>query len=76
LADGASQLTFVMDDEVVGTFTHGWAGDVPNGTQDYEYNAVVYANESIPLGLHSFTLQVGQVNGSSSLVLFDHLTYS
>jgi len=69
--DSASDLTFFLDGVQVGTYL-----GAPDGSPTFDYNVLVYANESLHPGMHSFTLQNGVVNGSKSLVLFDYLTYS
>ncbi|KAF8987749.1 hypothetical protein BDQ17DRAFT_1199528, partial [Cyathus striatus] len=72
--DGYSNMTFYIDNELVGQFER-----VPPGTQGaYLYNVSVYSNTSLPAGEHTFMLQNGQFGngGNKSLTLFDYLVYS
>lgn len=66
-------MTFMVDDEVVGTFT------LPPTTGDqlsYEYNVPVYVNDTIPAGMHTFTIQNGHQGGEQSLVMLDYIMYT
>ena len=71
---GATTFTsvdFVLDGTPVSSFTHQ-----PSTSTDYEYNQAVFANDSIPYGLHTMT--VAPVNNSVNnvLILFDYLIYT
>lgn len=67
-----SSMGFVLDGQVVGNFNY----QANLNTTGYNYNVPVYANSSIPDGIHSFVLQNGPMNGPSSIVLFDYYVYS
>ncbi|KAF8987741.1 hypothetical protein BDQ17DRAFT_1258237 [Cyathus striatus] len=72
--DGYSNMTFYIDNEIVGQFEKE-----PSGTQGaYVYNISVYSNTSLSAGEHNFTLQNGPFGngGNKSLTLFDYLVYS
>lgn len=68
----ASVLTFLIDGDEVGSFTHR-----PTGGDDYTFNVLLYENKSIPDGHHVFSLQNGPIVDETgrSLVLFDYLIY-
>ncbi|KAG7448337.1 uncharacterized protein BT62DRAFT_1074813 [Guyanagaster necrorhizus] len=69
--DGDSDMSFYIDDNLVGQFTKAAPGNPV-----YDYNVTVYSNTSIPAGQHRFTLQNGHVGGIKSLALFDAFVYS
>jgi len=65
-----TNLTFFIDGSQVGTFAH-----VPDGTNIFQYNSLVYSNTSIPDGSHTFAIRTANgVNDSS--VLFDYVEYT
>lgn len=65
-----TNLTFSLDGEQVGSFSHG-----PDGSGSYVYNALVYTNTSVPNGNHTFVIH--SPRGSvDSLVLFDYVQYT
>lgn len=68
---GNSDMTFFIDNDQVGNFYR----PAP-GTPGYDYNVLVYKNESIPNGEHAFTLRNGRVDGIQSLVLLDRIVYT
>jgi hypothetical protein len=75
---GPSFLTFLLDDQVVGSF-YGGLNDQQQNTapnRTFDYNVLVYSNRSLIHGTHSFMLKNGFPNGPLSLVLLDYLTYS
>jgi hypothetical protein len=75
LAFGTPDLMFFVDGELVGT--HRGVGERLFARQNqYDYNVLVYSNQSLSAGMHSLTMQNGVPNGNQSLVLFDYLTYS
>ncbi|PSS37780.1 hypothetical protein PHLCEN_2v381 [Hermanssonia centrifuga] len=69
-------IFFYIDDHMVGNFKDSPPAN-PDGGIVYDYNVVLYANPSISQpGSHNFTLQNGQIGGSSSLILFDYIIYT
>ncbi|THU80173.1 hypothetical protein K435DRAFT_785537 [Dendrothele bispora CBS 962.96] len=68
---GNSDMSFYIDDVLSGTFVK----QAP-GVQGYDYNVLVYKNESLSPGQHNFRLQNGHVNGTKSLVLLDKIVYT
>ena len=62
---------FLRSHSICGNFSH-----TPDGTGLYTYNALLYANNSVTYGDHSFTVQNGRAGGSPSLILFDYLMYT
>lgn len=68
---GNSDMTFFIDNDQVGDFFQ-----MAPGTPGYDYNVLVYKNESIPNGEHTFTLRNGRVDGIRSLVLLDRIVYT
>lgn len=70
--DANMELTFMLDDEVVGVF------DLfpPDGADAFSYDVPVYSNASVPAGMHNLTLVNGQSGGIQSLVLLDYIIYS
>ncbi|KAJ3556387.1 hypothetical protein NM688_g2052 [Phlebia brevispora] len=69
----AEDLYFFVDDQAVGHFTYT-PPDPGNNT--YSYNVLLYANNTIPPGVHNFKMQNGLPNGTVSLVLLDYAIYS
>lgn len=65
-----TNLTFQLDDAQVGTFLH-----VPTNSTDYQYNALFYANDTIPNGDHMIIIQTNGDNGFF-LTLFDYIIYT
>ena len=63
-----TSVNFLLDGGQGNSFTHE-----PSSSTDYQYNQPVYANNSIPYGLH--TMQVAYAT-NSVLVLFDYLIYT
>jgi hypothetical protein len=70
--NGFSEMYFLIDGQVAGTFSH----TPSNGAPQFIYNVPVFVANSLSPGLHSLTIQNGQVGGPKSLVLFDYLVYS
>ncbi|KAK0455907.1 hypothetical protein EV421DRAFT_1728731 [Armillaria borealis] len=68
---GNSDMTFYIDNDLVGEFYHTAPGE-----PGYEYNFTVYSNNSIPDGLHTFKLQNGHIDGIKALVILDAIIYS
>lgn len=66
-------MTFFIDDQEVGTYVQ-----MATRVANYTSNALVYGNDSIPYGMHTFVLQNGHPNVQSgeTLVLLDYLIYS
>lgn len=72
--NGHSDMRFFIDGTLVGRFAQDISND---STSTYEYGTTVYANTSIPAGLHTFRLQNGHTNSTTqSRVLLDAITYS
>ncbi|KAJ3556234.1 hypothetical protein NM688_g2137 [Phlebia brevispora] len=69
--NGNVDMLFYIDGQTVGSFTRDTTGQTT-----FEYNVSVYANTSIPPGLHTFTLQNGRTDGETSLALLDYMVYS
>ncbi|OCH86684.1 hypothetical protein OBBRIDRAFT_737541 [Obba rivulosa] len=69
--DGNTDMTFMIDNEIVG----GYA-EAPTGQMSYDYNILVYSNDALVPGFHTFTLINGHVNGNKSLVLLDYAMYT
>ena len=70
--DGAANLSFFIDGQLAGTFDY----IPPGNSNNYTYNAMLWANNSIAPGSHTFSLQNGYSNRSSSLVMLDYIVYS
>jgi hypothetical protein len=64
-------MTFLIDTLPVGTFT---LSSIARNT--FQYNALVFADESLTLGNHTLIIQNGQLGGSKSLVMLDYILYS
>jgi len=71
--DGHSDMTFFIDNEVVGKFVQA---PTTESQPDYQYHVPVYVNHSMPAGIHTFTLQNGRIGGQKSLVLLDSIMYT
>ncbi|KAI0932709.1 hypothetical protein AcW2_001256 [Taiwanofungus camphoratus] len=68
---GSSNMAFMVDNEVVGAFVQE-----PNGADTFDYHYLVYSNESLSSGMHTFALQNGGMGGPYSLALFDYIIYT
>lgn len=68
--DGNSDMVFAIDGQTVGTYKLA-----PTGQTTYDYNVLVYGNSSISSGLHTLTVQNGEVGGAKSLILLDYIVY-
>ncbi|PIL30899.1 hypothetical protein GSI_07068 [Ganoderma sinense ZZ0214-1] len=69
--DGNSDMSFLIDNVVVGTFQQP-----PTGDPSYLYNDPVYVNDSLSPGPHTIAIVNGQVNGNKSLALLDYIVYT
>jgi hypothetical protein len=66
-----SDMTFLIDSIPVGTFNRSsFSSNV------FQYNALVFAHESLPLSNHTLIIQNGQLGGSKSVVMLDYIVYS
>ena len=66
----STSVNFILDGVPASSFTHN-----ATTSTSYEYNQTVFANSSIPNGLH--TMKVEPVNNSVNvLILFDYLIYT
>ena len=66
-----TDMVFVLDGQTMGSLTV-----VTSGSSYFEYNILVFANNSMPYGQHTFTLQTGRIGGARSLVLLDFIMYT
>ncbi|OJT04528.1 hypothetical protein TRAPUB_4798 [Trametes pubescens] len=64
-----TNLSFKLDGELVGSYLHA-----PDTSTDFLYNVSVYSNASLTNGPH--TLEIRPTGPSSSLILFDYITYT
>ncbi|KAI0825218.1 hypothetical protein BC628DRAFT_255421 [Trametes gibbosa] len=69
--DGNSDMSFYIDDELVGRFVQA-----PNGDPTYEYDVPVYVNQTLANGPHTLTVMNGQLGGNKSLILLDYIVYT
>ena len=63
-------LTFAIDGAQVGSFSHN-----PDGSGNFEYHVLVYANDTIADGDHTFVIR-SPIGGENALVLFDYVIYT
>ncbi|KAI0700419.1 hypothetical protein BC835DRAFT_416635 [Cytidiella melzeri] len=68
---GNSEMSFFIDGDLVGSLSQ-----TANGNTNYSFNVLVYSNDSMPAGVHSFTMRNGLVGGLESLLLLDYIIYS
>ncbi|KLO18721.1 hypothetical protein SCHPADRAFT_935981 [Schizopora paradoxa] len=68
--NGNSDMVFFIDGVEDNRFQQG-----PNGNPDYQFNSVVYSNESLTMESHNITIVTGTL-GEQSLVLLDRIIYS
>ncbi|TBU21128.1 hypothetical protein BD311DRAFT_743788, partial [Dichomitus squalens] len=64
-----SNMTFAIDDSVVGSFVH-----MPNNSGVTLYNQLVYSNTELELAPH--TIVISAEGDSHSFILFDYLLYT
>ena len=64
-----TNLTFTLDGDFVGQFTH-----TPDATADVTYRAPVYTNTTLSNSEHSLIMRAGGLN--ASLILFDYIVYT
>jgi hypothetical protein len=64
-------MTFLIDAQVMGSFIRE-----PTGDGSFEYNILVFANDSLPYGKHTLTIMNGHTDGPKSLILLDYIIYS
>ncbi|KAJ7585677.1 hypothetical protein C8J56DRAFT_788566 [Mycena floridula] len=69
---GRSDMTFIVDNQVVGTFVN----EPQPGQSGFLYNVLVYANNSLADSRHILTIQNGHTDGEKSLILLDYIIYS
>ena len=62
----------VEDQTQLGTFNNF----MPNGTNTFAYNQLLFSYEGLNDSSHVFEIHNGQVGGPVSLMLFDYLTYT
>ncbi|PFH54739.1 hypothetical protein AMATHDRAFT_281 [Amanita thiersii Skay4041] len=68
---GDSDMTFVIDGQVVGTFQKRAPG-IPG----FDYNVTVYANTTLSPAVHTLEIQNGHVDGYKSLLILDAIVYT
>ena len=66
----STNLTFSIDGAQVGSYSH-----IPDGSNTYLYNTLVYANASVPNGNHTFVIHSPR-GANDSFVLFDYVQYT
>ncbi|GJE87878.1 hypothetical protein PsYK624_039620 [Phanerochaete sordida] len=66
-----SEMAFFIDGESVGSF-----GPLSSMTTAFDHSVLVYANDSIAAGPHTFVLQNGRLGGTQSVVLLDYFIYT
>jgi len=66
-----TDVDFVLDQEIVGTYTHN-----PSTSTDYQYNVPVYTNDSLAFAEHNMIIQPVTDAGGNVLILFDYLIYT
>ncbi|KZP14249.1 hypothetical protein FIBSPDRAFT_796861 [Athelia psychrophila] len=64
-----TNLTFLMDGELVGTYQH-----TPTTSADYQYNVPVYVATSLSNEQHVLTIEAAGT--TNSLILFDYVEYT
>ena len=70
----STNLTFHIDNEQVGSFTHSPAGSKSENTPPIFYNFPVYTNDLLVEGNH--TLMISAPGDIETLVLFDYIVYT
>ncbi|KZP05468.1 hypothetical protein FIBSPDRAFT_1004719, partial [Athelia psychrophila] len=63
-----TNLTFLMDGQLVGTYEH-----IPMTSTNYQYNIPVYMNMSLSYQEHTPTIEAAGTN--TSVILFDYVAY-
>jgi hypothetical protein len=68
-ATTTTNLSFTVDGQYLGGFFHN-----PGPNADYNYNVLVFSNNTLSDGQHNFVL--ASDGPTTSLVLFDYLIYT
>ncbi|TFY70098.1 hypothetical protein EVJ58_g36 [Rhodofomes roseus] len=69
----STDLTFMIDGETEGTYQQGTD---TSESASISYDVLVYANDSLPWGTHTFTLVSGANTQGESLAILDYITYT
>ncbi|KAJ7590694.1 hypothetical protein C8J56DRAFT_539779 [Mycena floridula] len=69
LANSLSDMTFLIDGIPAGTFNRP-------GNLGFQYNMLVFANESLSPQVHTLSIQNGHSGGEPSLLLLDRIVYT
>ncbi|THG99433.1 hypothetical protein EW026_g2910 [Hermanssonia centrifuga] len=69
-----ANIVFLIDGQPIGKFVY----TPPGITGGYIFNVLLYGNDTIPQGQHTFTIQNGEPGGSpsESLILLDYIIYT
>ncbi len=67
-----ADIVFLIDGQPIGKFVY----TPPGIAGGYSFNVLLYGNDTIPQGQHTFTIQNGEVGGLGSLILLDYIVYS
>ncbi|KAG6857671.1 hypothetical protein H0H87_010240 [Tephrocybe sp. NHM501043] len=66
-----ADMIFLIDWQPAGNYYRVLTGDGA-----FEYNTLVFGNQTLPQGNHTLTIQNGHVGGTRSRVLLDYITYT
>ena len=69
-----ADLLFFIDGRATGSFQY--SPPDPPVPHKYIYGSLLWYNDSLAYGQHTFTLQNGVPGGSVSLILFDFVVYT
>ena len=67
-----ADISFFIDGQPAGNLQYNPPG-IPNS---YVYNALLWHNNTLPPGQHTFSLQNGRPGGNLSLILLDYVVYT
>ncbi|EPQ59189.1 hypothetical protein GLOTRDRAFT_125498 [Gloeophyllum trabeum ATCC 11539] len=71
----STYLNFVLDNQPVASYSHIPDPLADGNMNSFQYNVLVYADDTLDNGAHRLMLAVGG-NGTDALMLFDYAVYS
>lgn len=70
LSSDKMDIIILIDTQVAGSYSRKLVKD-----STFEYNVLVYSNQSLPQDKHVLTIQNGRLGGAASTMLLDYIVY-